>query len=840
MIGMFQTALKGALAHKARLLLTSIAIVLGVAFVSGSFVFTDTIQARFDALFTDVYSGVDATVRAEGPQFGADVTTEEAALPATLVDDVRSLDDVDAAEGYIRAFGQIIDANGTPVGGMGPPTYVYTWIEQSELNPFRISDGDGRAPTGAGELVVDVATAQTAGLAIGDAVEIQFATGTEPFTLVGVASFGDSNNLAGATISVIPRADAERILDMSGQVTYIDIVAAEGVSQDALVASIQPILPSGAEAVTGNQQTAEAIAGFTEGLGFLSIALLGFAAVAVFVGAFIIYNTFRIIVAQRTRELALLRALGASSRQVVGVVLTEALVVALLASAVGMLLGIGVAELIRAGMEAAGFGPPEGPLTVAPRTVVVSMAVGILVTAVSALLPALQASRVPPVAAMSQKVEHGDGRPNRLPLRVGLLAVGIAAVALGLVTDQPLATGLGAALAVVGVLLLAPLLTRPLATTLGRPLPGIVGQLARGNTTRDPHRTATTASALTVGIALVVFTAIFASSAKDSISRTVQDSFASDLTVTSSNFFMAVSPEAMDAIASVGQVDVASPIWAGPARVAGTEGTLAAVDSSTVDVVYNASASIDLADLGAGVLVEESALAQLGAVVGDAVPVELPSGAQADLVVAGTHTDAQLGTFAVDRSTWQRLGGSEDAAAVLVALAPDVALEDGQAAVETALAGFPSLTVSTTDEQVAATVAQVDSFLVLFTGLLGLALLIAILGIANTLALSIVERTRELGLLRAVGMSRGQVRWLITDEAVLTALFGAVVGSALGLALGWVIVTAFAEDGLSTFSVPLAQVGLWLAVSALAGVVAAALPARKASRLDVLRAISYE
>jgi len=575
----------------------------------------------------------------------------------------------------------------------------------------------------------------------------------------------------------------------------------------------------------------------------MSVALLGFAAVAVLVGAFIIYNTFRIIVAQRTRELALLRALGASSRQVVGVVLSEALAIGVLASAVGMLLGIGVAELIRAGMDAVGFGPPEGPLTVAPRTIVVSMAVGIVVTAVSALLPALQASRVPPVAAMAQDVAHGDGRAARLPMRVALLVLGIVGIALGLVLDQPLATGIGAALAVVGVLLLAPLLTRPVATTLGRPLPGIVGQLARGNTTRDPHRTATTASALTVGIALVVFTAIFASSAKDSISTTVEESFAADLTVTSSNLFMAISPEARAGISSADEVDIASPLWSGPARVAGVEGiegTMVAVDGATVESVYRASASIALADLGTGVLVEESALTQLGAAVSDTVAVELPSGQQADLVVAGTHTDAQLGTLAVDAATWQRLAGSPDAAAVLIALAPGVALGDGQSAVESALAGFPSLTVSTIDEQVATAAAQVDSLLVLFTGLLGLALLIAILGIANTLALSIVERTRELGLLRAVGMSRGQVRWLITDEAVLTALFGAVIGSAIGLALGWVLVTAFAEDGLSTFSVPIAQVGLWLVVSAVAGVAAAALPARKASRLDVLRAISYE
>ncbi len=837
---MLTTALKGALAHKTRLLLTSVAIVLGVAFVSGSFVFTDTIKARFDTLFTDVYAGVDASVRAQGPEFGADVTTELATLPASLVDDVRALDDVRSAEGYIQAFGQVIDADGDPVGGMGPPTYVYSWIEDAGLNPFRIADGDGRAPAGAGELVVDVATAESAGLAVGDEVALQFATGTEPFALVGVASFGDANNLAGATISVIPLADAQRILDLPGQVSYVDVIAADGVSQPALVAALQPILPAGAEAVTGDQQTAEAIDGFTEGLGFLSVALLGFAAVAVFVGAFIIFNTFRIIVAQRTRELALLRALGASRRQVIGMVLTEALAVAMIASGIGVVLGIGVAELIRAGMGAVGFGPPDGPLTVAPRTVVVGLAVGIVVTLVSAVLPAMHASQVPPVAALQAGAGQDARRRMRVPLRVATLAVGMVGVAVGLVLDQPLVTGVGAAAAVVGVLALAPLLTRPIAATLGRPMRGLVGQLARENASRDPHRTATTASALTVGIALVVFTAIFAASTKDSIASTVEESFASDLAIASTNMYMAISPEALEAIASVPEVDVASPAWVGPARVDGTEATMSAYDAATVDRVYRASASIDLADMGSGVLVEEAALAERGLAVGDTVSVELPSGRSAQVEVVGTHDDPQLGAFAVERSTWQRLGGGSDAAMVLVALADGVDLADGQAAVESAVAAWPALAVSTTDEQVAAVVAQVDAFLVLFTGLLGLALLIAVLGIANTLALSIVERTREIGLLRAVGMSRGQVRWLITDESVLTALFGAVVGSVVGLGLGWVIVTAFAAQGLSSFSVPVAQVAVWLAVSALAGVVAAALPARSAARLDVLRAISYE
>ncbi|MEZ5114676.1 MAG: ABC transporter permease [Candidatus Nanopelagicales bacterium] len=836
---MLQTALKGTLAHKARLALTSVAILLGVAFVSGTFVFTDTIQARFDSLFADVYAGVDASVRAEGPEFGGDVTTAPAALPQSLVSDVAAVDGVAAAEGYVQAFGQVI-ADGEPVGGQGPPTYVYSWIQDPQLNPFRIGAGDGRAPQADGEVVVDVATAQAASLALGDRIDLQFATGAESFELVGIASFGDANNLAGATISVITLDDAQRILDLPGQVTFIDVAGAEGTDLAALANRIATVLPAGAEVVTGDQLMAEAIDGFTEGLGFLSTALLAFAAVAVLVGAFIIYNTFRIIVAQRTRELALLRAVGASARQVVGVVLAEALAVALLASAAGVVAGVGFAQLLKAGMDAVGFGPPDGPLTIEPRTVVVGMLVGVVVTLLSALVPALHASRVPPVAAMQQTgVTHSE-KPVRSWLRVAVLAAGLVVAMAGLAVEQGALIALGCVLTVVGVLALAPLLARPIAAVVGRPIPGAVGQLARENAGRDPRRTSATASALTVGIALVVFTAIFASSTKDSIAASVEDAFPADLMVSSSNFYLGVSPQAQAAVVATPEVEVTSPLRVGAVRVDGVETAMTSFESSTIDRVYDAGSTIPLSQAGDGLLVHQALVDDGRVAVGDVLTVESPTGASAELTVVGSYRDGTLDSYAVDQSVWTRLGGTDDAATVLVGLREGVDLETGKAAVESALSSFPSLTVATVSEQIASVVAQVDAFLVLFTALLGMALLIAVLGIANTLALSIVERTREIGLLRAVGMSRRQVRWMITSEAVVTALFGAVVGSVLGLGLGWVVVTALSADGLTAFSLPVAQIATWLVVSALAGVVAAGLPARKAARLDVLRAIAYE
>ena len=836
---MLTTALKGVMARKGRLALTFVSIVLGVSFVAGTFVFTDTIQARFDSLFTQVYSGVDATVRARAPEFGGGETVQPETMPASLVDTVRSAPEVASAEGYLRAFGQVIDASGHPVGGMGPPTYVYSWINDPGLNPFHISDDNGRAPTGEGEMVVDAATASLASLKVGDDVAVQFASGVQRFRLVGIASFGDSNNLAGATIAVIGLRDAQRILGLDGRVTYIDIAAREGVSQQALVADLAPMLPDGIEAVSGHQQTDEAISGFTAGLGFVSIALLSFAVIAVLVGAFVIYNTFRIIVAQRTRELALLRALGASGPQVVTMVLAEAFIVGVLASVVGVLAGVGVAQLIKAGMAAVGFGPPEGPLTLEPRTVVVAMVVGVLVTVGSSLVPALQAARVAPMAAMRDSVPQRPERRTRSWLRLGALAVGVVLAVGGLGTGTVGLSMIGVIIIILAVILLAPFIARPITMAIGQAFRGASGLLARANSARDPRRTAATATALTVGVALVVFTAIFASSMKESIATTVQNSSRGDLTVQSTNVYLPVSEQVLRAVREVPAIDVVSAVRTGPARVDGLATTVTAVDAGTIGRVSNIG-EVDVAALRGGILIDAATLAERGSAAGDTLRVEFPSGRSAVLRIAGSLQDATLGSYVIDQATWSTLGGPDSAGSLLVALDPGVSPQDGKIAVEMALKGFPAVTVTTTSDQIANAVTQVNALLVLFTGLLSLALLIAILGIANTLALSIVERTREIGLLRAVGMSRAQVRWMITDEAVATALFGALLGSVLGAVTGWVIVRSMADQGFATFSLPIGQMAGWIVVAAIAGVVAAALPARQAARLDVLRAITYE
>ena len=836
---MIRTALKGVAAHRLRLALTTLAVVLGVAFVAGTYVFTDSIQARFETLFDDVYAGVDATVRPVPPEFGF----EQRSMPESVLDQVVATEGVAAAAPSVGGFAQVIGSDGEPVGVQGPPTFGFSWISEPALNPFRIADGDGRAPGGPGEVVLDAATAETAGFSVGEQIQIQLPGGMETFELVGIASFGDENNLAGATISVFELSEAQRVLGLTGLYSQIDVLAADGIEAEELLASLASGLPEGMEVVTGEQQTAEQLESFTSELGFLTTALLAFAGVAVLVGAFIIQNTFRIIVAQRTRELALLRAVGATGRQVMVMVVIEALVVAVAASALGVLAGVGLAELLKAGMDAVGFGPPEGPLTVAPRTVVVAVTVGVVVTLFSALLPARAASRVAPVAAMREAAAGPQQRSLRRRAASGaaLTLLGGVALAAGIFGGNGLVLVAAGALGVfLGVSVLAPLFARPVASILGRPLPGVVGLLARENTRREPRRTAATASALMVGVALVAFVSIFAASIKTSVAEALEGAFPADLALVSTSFYTGVPDAAIEAWQQVDELAVVSVVRGGQVQVEGEGSALLAVDPATIDRVYSLGASIETDEIGAGMLVHVDLLAERGWQVGQTIEVHYASGGRVPTEIAGSFEDRTFGTVAVTHDTYHANFTGDEALVALARVVPELSVEEAKAIAEAAVASFPSLDVNTRSDQIAQAEAQVDALLVLFTGLLGLAVLIAVMGIANTLALSVVERTREIGLLRAVGATRRQVRRMVRGEAVITALFGAVLGIGLGSVLGWAVVAGLADQGLGSFTLPGAQLAVWLGVSAVAGVVAAIFPARKASRLDILQAIAYE
>ena len=835
---MLRTALKSIAANRLRMSLTALSIVLGVAFVAGSFVFTDTINARFETLFTDVYAGVDATVRPDEASPGGTSLDEE------LLAEVLDVDGVEAAAGGVGGFAQMIDEDGEPIGGQGPPTLGFSWTDETALNSLTIAEGNGRAPDTPEEVVIDVATAEGQGFTLGDRVDIQTVGGVDTFTIVGLANFGSEDNLAGATLSAFEMTRAQELFGMEGRLSAIDILATEGTDTESLLSNVEAVLPSGVEVVSGEQQTQEQLDAVTEGLGFLSTALLAFAGIAVFVGAFVIQNTFRITIAQRVRELALLRAVGATGSQVVRLVIVEAAVIAVIASMVGVFAGIGVAELIKTAMNAAGLGIPEGPLTVEVRTVVVAMAVGVLVTLFSSLLPARRAASIPPVAAMSETSARTTPKSLRTRSITGVIVFGfgVLAMSVGLMVENGASLALVAAGAIglfMGSSILAPMIARPVARVLSAPFRGVTPRLARENTIRQPRRTASTASALMVGVALVAFTSIFAASIKSSVNDTLEASFPADLAFASTNFTVGVSPVAVEALSEAEEFAVVSAINTNSFQIDETELNIAAVDVETVDRVYALDASIDVRELDDGLLVHESTLESRDWEVGDVVAASFPT-EERQLTIAGTFTEGTFAQYILSEDQYLDLYGEENITIAFARLAEGVTLDEGQEAASSALVEFPTVDVNTKSDQIAEAEAQVDQLVTLFTGLLSLALVIALLGIANTLALSIVERTREIGLLRAVGMLRRQVRQMVRWEALITAVFGAILGLTVGVGIGYGVVASLADDGLGSFSLPAGQLLFWLVIAAIAGLIASIGPARKAARLDVLAAISYE
>lgn len=836
---MLKTAKRSLQANKLRFALTALAVVMGVAFVAGSFVFTDTIQARFDTLFDDVYAGVDATVRID------ETTTVESSFDESYLTDVRAVPGVERAEGSVSGFAQILDSDGETIGGVGSPTLGFSWIADPALNVIQVADGDGRPPAGPGEVVVDKYTAEANGYAVGDTIQVLTQGGVDSYQLVGKAGFSTEDNVAGATIVVFELEQAQRLFDMKGRLDTIDVVAVEGVDEAAMLADIGAIAPADTEVVTGEQQTQEQLDTVTEGLGFLNVALLAFAGISVFVGAFVISNTFRITVAQRVRELGLLRAVGATTRQVNRLVLIEAAVLAAVASVLGVLAGIGVAELVRVGLDAIGIALPDGPLTVELRTVIVSFGVGVGVTLVAAILPARRAASVSPMAALAAV----DSRTPRKSLRNraivgGLLAsAGAGALVAGLTVGNGASLALvggGAAVVFFGVSTLAPLIAGPVARAISAPFRSITGKLARENTVRTPRRTASTASALMIGVTLVALVSVFAASIKVSISDTMESAVPADLIISSPDPLASeMTDTALANLKDSPEFEVVSPVTFGWYSIEGVDLDVAAVDPATISRVWNGEPSIDFADMGAGLMVYIDVMEDNGWAVGDVVDVEYEAGTVPTEIV-GTFETSLLAYTLVSHEVYDRNMGHGPASMASIRLANGVSLDNAEAAAEADLEGFPNLQMLTRSESIESAEAQIDQLVSLFSGLLGLALIIAVLGIANTLALSIVERTREIGLLRAVGMSRRQVRSMVRIEASVTAVFGALLGVAMGTGLGFAIVRSLQDDGLASFAIPYGQLVVWVALAALAGVVAAIGPARKASRLDILRAISYE
>lgn len=849
---MWRAALKGLLAKKLRLLLTAAAIVLGVGFVAGTYVLTDTMSRAFDDLFRTVGGDMDVVIRSRssfdvtggGPGGGG--TEERAPLQAQVLDAVRAVEGVADARPEVQGYAQIVDpTTGQVIGGMGPPTIGLSWDPDSTVVVLR----EGRAPEGPGEVVIDAATARVHHLEVGERVRILFTGPPREFEIVGIAGFGEADNLAGATLAFFELRTAQELFDEVGVYDAINVDAAEGVSAAELRDRIQAVLPEGVEAVTSASVADENAAAFKEALGFFRTALLVFAGISLFVGSFIIFNTFSIITAQRTRELALLRALGATRRQVTAAVLLEAGAVGLVASVVGVAVGVAIAGGLRALLDAFGVDLPGTGLQIVARTVVVSLIVGTVVTVVASVLPARRAARVAPIEALRDgaALPSGGSLRRRAIVGAGVTALGLAPLVYGLFGGPARAAelvGTGAALVFLGISVLAPLIARPVAGTIGRPVAalGVPGRLGRENAMRNPRRTAATASALMIGLALVTMVTILAASLKASFTAALEETLKADLTVTTSSF-TPFSPEVAERIRAVPEVAAVSEFRQGAFRYRGRTGFLTAVDPGTIERV----ASLEMVagtvgSLGQGaVLVSQDAAADLGIEQGEEIALTFPTAGTERFVVGGIHGEDRLvGDWVIAIGTFERLYTERLDTMVLVKGKEGVVPAALRRAVEGAVSAFPNLDVQDQAGFREKQAGFVDQLLGLVTALLLLAVVIALVGIVNTLGLSVLERTREIGLLRAVGMTRRQVRAMVRWESVVIAVFGALLGIAVGLGFGVALQRALAPEGLTELAVPSGRLLVYGALAGLAGVLAAVGPARKAARLNVLEAIAYE
>ncbi|HYJ66933.1 MAG TPA: FtsX-like permease family protein [Nocardioidaceae bacterium] len=848
---MWTATVRSMFAHKLRLALTTLSIALGIAFLSGTFILGDTTSKAFDEVFTKVSSGTDAVVREEAAYTQSEgAGTSRAPIDASVLNQVRTVDGVRVAEGMSSGYALLVDADGDAVEPSGgAPAMGYSMaLDESLRGEVRILDG--AAPAGPGEVAIDATSAEDSDIAVGSTIKVLFNGPTEEFTVVGTVGYGDEKNLGGSTSAYFDPATAQRVVGTPGAFDQIDVKADDGVSDTALASRLDAAAPQGAEAVTGQTVADEASDSVAEDLKFLNILLGIFAGIALFVGSFIIWNTFTMTVTQRSREIALTRAVGATRWQVLRSLLTEALLLGAVASAIGIALGVAVAKGLTALMGALNFSMPSTSLQVLPRTIWICLLIGIVVTTVAALVPARRATKVLPVEALREAVP-GTYRPSVRRTITGLafIGLGVAGLLLGLYGDAPfIVFGVGILALIVGVIVSTPLVARPLASAIGAPLRwrGVSGELAQQNAMRNPRRTAATASALMIGLALVISMGVFASSLKASFGDLLDDSTDADLYITTTNAQAeGFSPEATRAAAQVEGVEALSPNGWGEARFDGSNSAYTAIDPATVEQVLNLEMSTgSAADLGPdGILISKDISESNNWAIDDTVPVEFAATGKDDLKVAGIF-DATggfaEGDYLLSIAGQTAHAGVQLTTTTLVIVADGADQDEVQSGIDAALADHPDAKVVDQqgyEDQVGGTV---DNLLALVTVMLLLAVIIALLGIVNTLALSVFERTRELGLLRAVGMTGGQVRAMVRWESAVISLMGALIGAALGIGLGMALAQALKDEGIKAISVPVPQVVLYIVLAALAGILAAIGPARTAARVDVLRAVVTE
>jgi putative ABC transport system permease protein len=831
---MLKLTLRGLWSRKLRTALTFVVVMLGVSLMAGTLVLTDTISKTFDDLFADVNRGTDVYVRGVTQFESSFGDTQRPRLDNTILGDIEAIDGVAVAEPSVQGYAQIIDKDGEPIGdpGFGPPTFGGNWGTVDELNPFTLVEG-GRAPEADDELVIDKRSADDAGFAVGDTVSVQTQTGLEEYELVGMARFGTAESPGGATFALMTLPAAQQRVARPGMIDSVSIVADEGVGQRELADRVQTQLGDDTEVLTGAEITEENQDDIEQGLQFFTVFLTAFAVIALVVGAFVIYNSFTILVAQRNREMALLRAVGASRGQVLRGVLLEAVIIGALSSVAGFVLGLAVTGGLRAVMDAFGFDLPAGGIIVRPAAVVIAVLSGFVVTVVSAVVPAVRAARVSPLAAMRDvAVERTTRVRIRLAISIAVAVLGALSLVSGVAGDGGIqAVGLGVLLIFTAAVLFGPVLARPTVQLIGAPLPavkGMVGQLARQNAARNPKRTAATASALLIGVAIIAFFLAFNSSLRASIDNVIDDQFVGDF-------------ERLDELP---EVEIATGIRGVQARIAESNTFATGVDPvpafELFDLAPTQGTSADLAAPDT-IAVFEGRAEDKDWSVGDEVDVVFPQHGPTKLRIAMLYANKEIaGDYTIGIPTLDKYVPDPADFVVFARLVDGVDPEAARPALEAVTDDYPTGELLDIEEYKDATAEQFTPILGLVTVLMLLTIIIAVLGIMNTLALSVLERTRELGLIRAVGATRGQIRTMIRWESVVITVLGSTIGLGLGLFFAWSIGEALEEDGFTIYQVPYVGVAAVVVTSALFGMLAALYPAWRAGRLDVLDAIATE
>ncbi len=852
---MTRFALKGLLGRKLRTILTALAIVLGVTMVSGTYILTDSIDQAFDQIFTDVRKGSSAVITGKAA-FDLSEGSGASAPPfdESVLEEVRGVAGVAEADGGVDSESTtLIGRDGKAVVKGGAPNLGFSIARgESPFNPLALVDGDWPGPN---EVVIDEGTADEEDFTIGETIGVQAEGPVERLRVAGIVRFNSDLSIGGATLAGFDLPTAQRLFKKQGKLDEIAVAASADTTDEQLVRNISAVLPPNTQVRTGQQQASEDASETNEFITFLQGFLLAFAGIALFVGSFVIANSLSITIAQRTREFATVRTLGASRRQVLGSIVIEALVVGIAASVIGLFLGLGLASLLFWLFDAVGFTLPNTGLLFETRTIVVSLLVGILVTLIASLRPALRATRVPPIAAVREGATLPESRFARFRTAGSLvtIALGFAALAYGLfgsglgTTQILLWMGLGALLIFIGVALFATKLVRPLAAALGAPaarVGGAAGKLARDNARRNPQRTASTAAALMIGLALVTLVATLAAGITNTFRGAVDDLFIADYAITAQNNFSPIPIDAAEAAAQADGVEAVASTRTGEARVLDSTEFVTAVDDNFGQVLaadWVEGSQAVFAELGDdGAFVDDGYAEDHDLGIGSPIQVIVPSGNRLNLKVEGIFDPpaggSPFGTVTFSSEVFDR---EYDSPRNLYSF---VLMDGGETdantrALEDALADFPNAKAQTKDEFVDNQISGLNQILNILYVLLALSVIVSLFGIVNTLVLTVFERTRELGMLRAIGMTRRQVRRMIRHESVITALIGGVLGIVLGVVLGALLI---ARVDFIEFSLPTTQIIVFAILTVVVGIIAAIFPARRAARLDPLQALQYE